>query len=173
MKKLSWLLLATLMFAFTGCSNADDEPEENGGGVTPPTEKAGTGTETDPYNVTAAIAQNNSGAEAWVKGYIVGQIAGMSVEQAEFAPPFHGATDDKTGVAATAGTNLLIAADAEETNIGKCIIVQLPVGEIRTALELVAAANQGNKGKELIIKGKLEKYYGAIGLKSCTTALFD
>lgn len=36
MKKLSWLLLATLMFAFTGCSNADDDPQENGGGVTPP-----------------------------------------------------------------------------------------------------------------------------------------
>ncbi len=143
-----------------------------GGGTTPdnPGDAKGSGTQEDPYNVAAAVAQNNSGANAWVKGFIVGQIAGSSLDQSEFDAPFHGATYDD-GTIATAGTNLLLADAADVASASGCIIIQLPAGDLRTTLELVG--HPENDGKELVIYGQLTKYFTAKGLKSCSAAIFE
>ena len=82
MRKLVWMLMAVAAFGFTACNNADDEPDGNGngnggGGGTEIPE--GNGTEASPYNVTQALAKNNNEEVAWVKGYIVGQVAGSKL----------------------------------------------------------------------------------------------
>ena len=131
----------------------------------------GDGTQNNPYNIAGAAAQNNSGAFAWVKGYIVGQVAGSSLrDEAEFDAPFHGQTYDD-GTVAEQGTNLLIADSPSETNTSNCIVVQLPSGDLRTALNLVN--NPSNDGMEVTIYGSLVKYFGANGLKECSCAIFN
>lgn len=119
----------------------------------PDTPTTGTGTEQAPISVTDAIAFNNNDANAWVKGYIVGWVAGTAAADAKFGAP------------ADRVSNILIAATAGETDPAKCIAVQLPSkSEIRTSLNL--ADNPGVLGKEVTINGKLSSFLGMFGLTS-------
>lgn len=133
---------------------------EPGGEVTPddpetPDTPADGGTWDKPYTVAQAIA-NQTGAEVWVHGYIVGSIpadaAKVVLENMTF-------TAD-----GASGTNLCIADVPNETNYANCAPVQLPAGsDARTDLNLM---NNPNKlGVEVWLKGKTVKYCGAPGLK--------
>lgn len=122
---------------------------------TPPT---GDSSKENPYTVAQAIA-NNSGM-AWVKGYIVGWVEGQVLKD--------GAHFDN---ASSSTSNMLIADDANETDLSKCIPVQLPSGDVRTALNL--KDNPGNYKKEVILYGSLERYFGTAGLKSVTEFVLD
>ncbi len=127
--------------------------------VTPPAEGGnGTGTETDPYDVVAAIAAYNSGVtgNVWVDGYIVGQT------------PTQYASDAVLGSfgETVSGTNIIIAQTASETDYNKCLFIQLPIGEVRDNLNL--NANRDNMGKQVKLYGSLEKYFGMPGLKTVT-----
>lgn len=101
----------------------------------------GTGVKESPYNCAQVIA--GVSGNAWVKGYIVGSSAGKTAAEMTNA----------TGAAA-ATSNIFIAAKADETDYSKCVPVQLPIGEIRTALNI--NANPGNLGKVVAVKGSLE-----------------
>ena len=130
-----------------------------GGGDTPSGEAKGTGTEADPYNVTAAIAKAEQ-AGVYVKGFIVGFVDGQAYDS--------GATFSD---AATGKTNVLIAASANETNPAKCMPVQLPTGAIREGLNL-----QDNKGyykKEVTLYGDIATYFKVPGIKNTSYALID
>ncbi len=71
-----------------------------------------------------------------------------------------------TGASAS-GTNIFIAATADETDYyNKCLPVQLPAGAIRAALNL--QANPGNLGMVVTLNGSLEKYFGLPGVKTVT-----
>ncbi len=171
MKKLSFFGLAAMTILFGACTNAEPFDPNGGGNNTDYTQPAGQGTESDPYNVSAALVHNMDSSEVWVKGYIVGQVAGSSLrDEAEFEAPFHGQTYDD-GTVAEQGTNLLIAAKADETSTSACLVVQLSAGQIRDVLNLVE--NPTNDGKEVMIKGQLIKYFGAAGLKNTTAAKFE
>lgn len=133
---------------------------EPGGEVTPddpetPDTPADGGTWDKPLTVAQAIA-NQTGAEVWVHGYIVGSIpadaAKVVLENMTF-------TAD-----GASGTNLCIADVPNETNYANCAPVQLPAGsDARTDLNLM---NNPNKlGVEVWLKGKTVKYCGAPGLK--------
>lgn len=114
---------------------------------------SGSGTETSPYNVTAAM--QNQGSLKWVEGYIVGNIDGEGLSittESKFVAPF------------TIQTNVLIAASPTETNHAKCMPVQLPSGVMRTGLNL--NANVGNLGKKVKLYGSLESYFSVPGIKS-------
>lgn len=124
----------------------------------PETPDTGDNSKDNPYTVAYAIA-NNSGT-AWVKGYIVGWVEGQVLTE---GANFNGN--------ASSQTNLLIADDANETDIKKCIPVQLPSGNVRTALNL--KDNPGNYKKEVILLGSLERYFGTAGLKSVTEYVLD
>lgn len=131
-------------------------------------EPTGDSTEANPYTVTQAITKQ--GAKAWVKGYIVGQVNGMKVkEDAEF-DNFTAPKDDN-GNDLTQSTNILIAASATETNVDNCLVIQLPSGAIRGALNLIEHAD--NKGKEVVLYGSLENYFGVPGLKGAEFAKLD
>ena len=113
MRKLVWMLLAVSMVGFTSCDSDDDDWIDDGGqgsggsdegGVVTP---SGSGTYADPWNVAAA--KENQGTDyKFVKGFIVGNIPGGDLEDAQFAPPFSGTDVDDNPI--TEGTNILLAA---------------------------------------------------------------
>ena len=131
-----------------------------------PTDPEGDGSENNPYNVSAAMA-NQNGALAWVKGFVVGHVASSSINESQFEAPFTGAVYDD-GSVATQGTNILISASPTENDPSACFVVQLPKGDVRSALELVN--NPDNDGKPVELYGKLTKYFGVAGMKETSVA---
>ena len=131
-----------------------EDGEGGGGGDTPSGD--GDGTEAKPYGVAAAIAAG-SGSNVFVKAYIVGWIEGQTLSS--------GAHFDAN---ATVASNILIADSPDETNVDKCMPVQLPSGDVRTAVNL--QNNAGNYKKEIILVGNIEKYFGAPGIKGTSYA---
>ena len=124
-----------------------------------PTEGNGKGTADNPYDVTAAISAG-SGTGVYVKGYIVGSVSGQVLAE---GAAFSATTEVQS--------NILIAASANETDVTKCMPVQLPNGAVRTAINL--KDNASNYKMEVILYGNIEKYFGATGLKSVTFAILD
>ena len=111
----------------------------------------------ESLTVAQAIARYNAykpQANVRVKGYIVGYVEGMSIDGATF-----GASGENVS-----NTNLMIADDVNETDHTKCLVIQLPSGNVRNALNL--KENPENLGKEVTLLGSLEKYFGTYGLKS-------
>ena len=117
------------------------------------------GTKEHPYNITEVIALNNPGTTAWVKGYIVGSVNGKNISDAVF------------GVENASNTNLLMAASVGETDVAKCVPVQLPSGSIRENLSL--QTNPENIGKELMINASMVAYFGVPGLKEPSEYVLD
>lgn len=127
---------------------------EGGGGDTP----QGAGTYESPLTVSQAITLAEAEA-AWVKGYIVGYVTGQVLSSgARFTST---APEGET----VSNTNLLIAASASETDVNKCMPIQLS-RDYRADFAL--DANPGMLGKEVIMAGQLTKYFGAAGIKSPT-----
>ena len=126
---------------------AGEEPEE-----------PETPAEVKEYTVTEALAAYVDGQQipAIVKGYIVG-----AMNSTGYVPEF-GAT--------TVKTNILLADNADETDVTNCIIVQLPSGSIRNELNLVDHADYYKK--EIKITGSIEKYFQQAGLKNPTAYEF-
>ena len=121
-------------------------------------EEPETPTETKAYTVTEALAAYVDGQKipAIVTGYIVG-----AMNSTGYVPEF-GTT--------TVATNLLLSDNADEDNIANCIIVQLPSGNIRSALNLVD--NPDNYKKQVKVTGSIEKYFQSAGLKTPTAYEF-
>ena len=115
--------------------------------------KNGDGSKDSPYAPAQVIGGTASGT-AWVKGYIVGSSNGKS------------ASDFKPGVEDPSTSNIFIASTPDETDYTKCVPVQLPVGNVRTALNL--KDNPGNLGKMVSVYGSIEKYFGQQGVKAVT-----
>ncbi len=130
-----------------------DKGDENGTTPTPtpPVEGDGNGEAATPFTADQVIA-GATGTGVWMTGYIVGAVNDKSISDAAFAAPF------------SLKTNLLIAASATETDVTKCVPVQLPAGALRDALNLVD--NVGNLGKQITLQGNLESYFTKNGMKS-------
>ncbi len=119
----------------------------------------GSGTFEDPYNVAYGIAFN-SGVGKWVEGYIVGVMeTDTDPFEANFTGPWR------------TNSNIIIADDPNETNLNKCMMVQLPIGNIREALNLVS--NPDNKGKIVKVQGNLESYFSQPGIRTLTGYWLD
>ena len=115
---------------------------------------AGTGTEADPYTVAEVIAKGADATEngVFVKGFVVGSCTGKAYDSATFTA---------TGAS---NTNVLLADAKDCTDASKCIPVQLPSGNVRTALSLSQHAE--NLGREVILGGDIAKYFSQPGLKN-------
>jgi hypothetical protein len=119
----------------------------------------GSGSFDDPFNVAAAVS-NNSGDNVWVEGYIIGVMETTADPFAPaWTPPF------------STNSNIIIADQAEERNLGNALIVQLPVGEVRNALNLVQ--HSGNLGKQVKIMGDLSTYFGQAGMRNARGYYMD
>ena len=123
----------------------------------------GGGEEEEPGEVMtvaqALAAFTGTAKPAIVKGCIVGFIPDKSIDEATFNGN------------ATAKTNIIIADTPDETDITKCMPIQLPSGDIRNKVNL--QENPGNYKKVVTLTGSLEKYFGVTGLKSVSKALFE
>lgn len=136
------------------------------GPVTPPdpdpTPGGGDGTEASPFSVSDIIAKGADFTQsgAYLKCYIVGAISDKSwnASTSEWAAPF------------TLKTNILVADSPNEKDWTKCVPVQLPSGDVRNALNLVD--NPANLGKQVTLKGNVEKYFGKPGFKSVSSYTF-
>lgn len=152
-------MAAMAAFTFISCEDVPEPytlPTQPGAPTTP--EVATQGTEASPYTVTDAKTVK-TGTSKYIKGYIVGYVPDKALNEAIFGD---------ASSAETAPTNILLAAKADEKEVNNCMPIQLPAGDLRTALNL--KDNPGNLKKELIICGNIETYFGATGLKSATYA---
>lgn len=111
------------------------------------------GTYESPLTVSQAISLGNADA-VWVKGYVVGFVSGQVLSS--------GATFSAEGAV---NTNLLIAESATETNVSRCMPIQLS-RDYRADFAL--DANPGLLGKEIIMAGQLTAYFSVPGIKSPT-----
>ncbi len=138
----------------------NDRFDGTGGGDT-----QGSGTFDEPYNVAAGIA-NQDENNVWVEGYLVGVYETKDAsgnDLSEFEPSFTAPFNTNT--------NVIIADNEDETNIANCVVVQLPAGDIRNAVNL--ADNSGNLDKSIKFLGNLTAYFGESGLKSVTGYWMD
>lgn len=152
-------MAAMAAFTFISCEDVPEPytlPTQPGAPTTP--EVATQGTEASPYTVTDAKTVK-TGTGKYIKGYIVGYVPDKALNEAIFGD---------ASSAETAPTNILLAAKADEKEVNNCMPIQLPAGDLRTALNL--KDNPGNLKKELIICGNIETYFRATGLKSATYA---
>lgn len=152
-------MAAMAAFTFISCEDVPEPytlPTQPGAPTTP--EVATQGTEASPYTVTDAKTVK-TGTGKYIKGYIVGYVPDKALNEAIFSD---------ASSAETAPTNILLAAKADEKEVNNCMPIQLPAGDLRTALNL--KDNPGNLKKELIICGNIETYFRATGLKSATYA---
>ncbi len=122
--------------------------------VPPVSEK---GTKENPLTIAELIANpcpdKDAGESGWfVKGYIVGCVNGNNVSAAEFGLP-----------SVELKTNILVGPTADCQDVALCIPVQLPIGNVRTALNLTE--NPSNLGKAVTLEGTYERYCGAPGLR--------
>ena len=105
----------------------------------------------DPNNITVE-------GEVWVKGYIIGSCKSS------------GALEDTPETA----TNIAIAATVTDTE--NYAPIQLPTdkdanGNIRSTLNVVD--NPSNIGKEVMVKGKIQKYMSRVGMKESGAYMID
>lgn len=154
-----WQLIINSLDDLEGFTPAEENPDTPDNPDQPSTGN-GEGTEAAPYNC-AAVVGGATGADKWVKGYIVGWVDGMNLAEGA-----------KFNNQATAASNLLIADNPEETNLGNCVPVQLASGtDARTVLNL--KDHPDNYKKEVTLKGSLEKYFGTAGIKNVSAYKFD
>ena len=106
------------------------------------------GTEANPLTVANVLALNNLYTETV---YVTGIVNEKTAANAK---------DGVITEAETASNTNIILKDAE----GNMIPVALPTGDTRTALNIVE--NPANVGKTVIVKGTLENYFGAPGVKN-------
>ncbi len=148
----TWEVMNVVVTGGEGGNQGGDKEEEEGGNA---------GGSLDGITVAQALAAyTGSATPATVKGYIVGWIDGMAI-----------ATGAQFNSDAASKTNLILADTPDETNVSRCLPIQLPSGDIRNALNL--QDNPGNYKKYVSLTGSLEKYFGVAGLKTVTKAVFE
>lgn len=109
---------------------------------------AGNGSKEAPFSVADVVNINNRlplSEKYWVQGYMVGCAANGG----ELA-------------ASLAATNVALGDAADQTT--NCVPVELPSGEIRTALNLVD--NAGYVGRQVKVYGQLISYFLFTGVKA-------
>lgn len=132
-----------------------------------PYDFVGDGTAENPYTVADVqhFDVTTASAPVWVKGIIVG-CANSTLKN--FYPVVEGV--------AAVDTNVLLAATEGETNVDKCIPVNLansPAAMKAVRETLNVRDHAENIGKEVIVHGTIEKYFSVAGVKNVDDAIID
>lgn len=111
----------------------------------------------DPISVedAQALYVDGDSIEVWIKAYIVGYANG-SMSKANFRAD------------SAVATNVLIASKAGETDVTKCIPVELAnkaINGLNVRDEIPLSAKPENFGKQIWIKGSIVKYFSQCGIK--------
>lgn len=120
-------------------------------------EPAFTGTHDQPLTIEEAKALGTADA-VWVTGYISGYVEGTDFNSgANFLSP-------QQPSEASVNTNIIISTEYGGTSKELAIPIQLPRGEIRTALNLLSSP--GRLGDKVLIYGQLSSYLNTPGVTS-------
>ena len=125
------------LYVFDSTKEVTDDPNAKGG-------------ENNPYTVSEVQALQSDAfptAKVWVKGYIAGCVNTAN------------GSELSTGDAVASNIGLSVKAEVESV-----IPIQLPTGDVRTALNLVD--NSGNLGKEVLVYGNITTYCSVTGVKN-------
>lgn len=158
---ISLLCLTLGVFLFQACNDVPAPYDIPGKGDA--NSIYGTGSKESPYTIKGA-ALNQNGGYAWVKAYIVGYIPTGDNTSSTIS-------DIVFGTEGAGTTNIVIATSGDSKDINNCMAVQLPSGDVRNALNL--QAHPENLGKEVMLYGTMEKYFGSAGVKTVTAAILD
>lgn len=158
---ISLLCLTLGVFLFQACNDVPAPYDIPGKGDA--NSIYGTGSKESPYTIKGA-ALNQNGGYAWVKAYIVGYIPTGDNTSSTIS-------DIVFGTEGAGTTNIVIATSADSKDINNCMAVQLPSDDVRNALSL--QAHPENLGKEVMLYGTMEKYFGSAGVKTVTAAILD
>lgn len=114
---------------------------------------AGDGSEANPYTIAEAIKVKDQNKTYWIKGYVVGEIEDYSNNKyfLGFEPPFVGRC------------NWLLSDVKDQTDLSKCMPIQIETGELCDTLNL--DWNPKFWRKEVMVHGKFRSYYATWGLK--------
>ena len=120
----------------------------------------GAGTQSDPYNIAAAIA-NQGTDNKWITGYIVGSanIATGSItsnDQISWGPNFD---YDQNRL------SIILADKDYERDINKCVVVYLPSDAPSGIRDINLRDHPENLGKTLKVHGNLTAFLGKSGMK--------
>ena len=120
----------------------------------------GAGTQGDPYNIAAAIA-NQGTDDKWITGYIVGSanIATGSItndSQISWGPTF----TENANI-----TNFILADKVDERNINNCVVVYLPSDAPSGIRNINLKDHPENWQKVLKVHGNLKAFLGKSGMK--------
>ena len=123
----------------------------------PPVVLVGDGSKTNPYLVSDLRQMTEEiypAEDVWVKGVIIGSASSATALKAE---------------GEDVNSNIAIAVTATDTEFSP---VALAINTIfRTKLNVVD--NPENKGKEVLLCGKIQKYFGTAGVKELVEAVLD
>ena len=157
LNKIFSFLLIVAAFAMVACENETPTPKGPGNGGGNCNEQLG-----DIITVAQAIANQDLADAKTVQGYVVGWYSShINDKKVVFSAE---GTADTTVIV----SNIVIADEATCTDAAKCLCVQLPQGRARTICNL--KDNPDNLGKEIKVKGLLQKYNTMAGLKEITFA---
>ena len=128
---------------------------KEGGDDPGPQTLVGDGSKSNPYIVSdlkKMTEDNYPAEEVWVKGVIIGSAkSGTALNEED------------------AVSNIAIAESASETTFAPVALAAKT--DFRTKLNLVD--NPGNKGKEVLLCGKIAKYFSVTGVKDLVEAVFE
>lgn len=150
------LVALAATFSFTSCEDVP-APYDIPAGGNGNSELVGDGTEAKPFSVTDIKAGTSVTTNVYVKGYIVGFVPDMSIDEAKF-----------TAEGCEAMSNVILAASADETDVNNVIPIQLPVGAVREGVNL--KSNPGNLKQEILLCGNVETYFKKVGVKAVVWA---
>ncbi|SHF00249.1 DUF6359 domain-containing protein [Dysgonomonas macrotermitis] len=139
----------TTYFNVPGLKETSDFEVEGG---TDPTPGDNDGTKEKPYTVSEYVALE-SGTDIWVEAYIVGNVPGSKLEEALFVAPFG------------SNTNILIADSPTETDVTKCVPVQLPASPASLRQDLGLVSKPEVLGSKVKLKGNTGAYFTVPGLR--------
>jgi len=114
----------------------------------------------DVLSVAEAIATQNSQLH-WVQGFIVGGV--LDDPSINNIDANNAATALVWSAVNVRPTVIMLADSPSETDYTKIVLVNLPTGVIRTALNLVD--NPSNIGVEVKVQGKTRTYFGLPGVR--------
>lgn len=114
------------------------------------------GSKSDPYTVLQAVEAQGK-TDVWVKGYIVGA----------FDKSINKFVTDTTG---QVKTNIALADNMSETDIGKMLPVNLTITSIKNGLNI--SDNPLNINRFVLIKGDLAAYYSVPALREVSEYQF-
>lgn len=150
---------------FSGECNVVVKDEEGGNGEL----DEGNGSKDAPYNVTQVLGLFEGSGDlpkgVWAIGYIVGGVKTGDKGTIESNDDIVFGTE---GIRATA---VLIADSKDVTDFTQCVIVNLPTGAIRSAINL--ADNAGNLHKKVSVFGNVARYFAVPGVRDLTDFVLD